>query len=72
MTLKQIIEREQERRTESGSYGIAACKDFIEKFELDLRGKNLYTLLGEYVEQANRDPFFNKHMVLACWEMINA
>ena len=71
MTLQQIIVREQERRTESGAFGIAACKEFIRDFEVELRGKSLYAVLGEYVEQANADPFFNKRMVLACWELIN-
>lgn len=71
MTLMQIIEREQEHRAESGSFGITACKEFIRDFEIDLLHKNLFTLLGEYVEKANNDPAFNKHMVLACWELIN-
>lgn len=71
MTLMQIIEREQEHRTESGAFGITACKEFIKDFELGLFNKNLFALLGEYVEKANSDPFFNKHMVLACWELIN-
>ena len=69
-TLEQILEREQANRTEEGSFGIAACKRSIE-FSAEYEGKSLYQLLGEYVERANNDVFFNRAMVLACWEMIN-
>ena len=68
MTLEQIIERERERRTEGGQFGIDACKDSI-RFYLE-HGQSLEEQLDEYVERANKDVFFNKHMVLACWEMI--
>lgn len=71
MTLKQIIEKEEARRTENGDYGIKACKESIE-FHVKYEHKSLYELLEEYVKRANEDIFFNKAMVLACWEMINA
>ena len=69
-TLEQIIEEEKKHRHEEGQFGIKACKESI-KFSIDVMGQNLYGLLGEFVERANSDIFFNKAMVLACWEMIN-
>ena len=63
MTLEQIIEREREKRHESGSFGIKACKDSI-KFEIEHFGENLYKLLEEYVTRANEDIFFNRAMGL--------
>lgn len=69
-TLEQILESEKKNRTESGSFGIKACKESIE-FNVKYGHKSLYELLGEYVERANNDIFFNKAMILACWELIN-
>lgn len=69
MTLEQIIARENERRTESGSFGINECKKSI-MFYFE-HGQNLFSQLEEYVNRANEDIFFNKTMVLACWELIN-
>ena len=69
-TLEQIIAMEQRVRTEDGDFGIAACKNSI-KFSQEFFGKSLYQQLEEYVNRANEDMFFNKAMVLACWEMIN-
>ena len=71
MTLKQIIEKEEANRTEKGAFGVKACKEHIEEIEIALFHKNLYELLEEYVKRANEDIFFNRAMVLACWEMIN-
>lgn len=70
VTLETIIKIEKDNRCEGGSFGINACKECIE-MEVGLFGKNLYQLLGEYVERANNDMFFNRRMVLACWELIN-
>ena len=70
VTLEQIIEKEKANRCEGGSFGIKACKECIE-MEIKYFGKNLYQLLGEYVERTNNDIFFNRRMVLACWELIN-
>lgn len=69
-TLEEIIKREQEVRTESGTFGVNACKESI-KMSVELFNKSLFELLGEYYERANTDVFFNKAMVLACWELIN-
>lgn len=69
-TLEQILEREQKSRHEGGDFGIAACKESI-KFNVKFLKTDLYQLLKEYVDRANNDPFFNKAMVLACWELIN-
>lgn len=69
MTLQQIIENEQKHRHEDGAFGIAACKRSI-KFYQEL-GEGLYQQLEGYVKRANEDIFFNKAMVLACWELIN-
>lgn len=69
-TLEEIIELETARRSEAGIYGIEACKDWINE-KRNTFGKGLYEQLESYVEAANNDPFFNKAMVLACWEMIN-
>ena len=69
-TLEEIIAREKEIRTEGGTFGIAACKESIE-FSVEHLHKSLFELLNEYYERANTDVFFNKAMVLACWELIN-
>lgn len=81
-TLEQILEEEKMHRREDGDFGIAACKEHI-KFEVGYRTKreianrylNGYTilldLLGEYLERAQNDCFFNRAMILACWELIN-
>lgn len=69
-TLEEIIAREKEIRSEGGTFGIEACKESI-KSSVELFHKSLYELLGEYYERANTDAFFNKAMVLACWELIN-
>lgn len=70
MTLEQIIEREKANRVVGGAFGIDACKKEI-KWEVEHFNESLYKLLGEYVERANKDVFFNKIMILACWELIN-
>lgn len=74
-TLEQIIAKEREQRHEDGMFGIKACKESI-KWELEMsekynQGKTLFTILEKYVKRANEDVFFNKAMVLACWELIN-
>lgn len=69
-TLEQIIKKEREHRIEKGDFGINACKESI-RFDVEFHKVSLYTLLEEYVEKANNDIFFNKAMVLACWELIN-
>lgn len=69
-TLKQIIESEKKNRIEKGAFGIQECKEAI-RFEIKHTNKSLYQLLEKYVKRANEDMFFNKQMVLACWEMIN-
>ena len=70
MTLEEIIEREKKSRTEGGAFGIAECKIHI-SWWANYTKKSLYEILEAYVKSANEDPFFNKHMVLACWELIN-
>lgn len=70
MTLEQIIEREKANRVEDGMFGMEECKYQI-KFFRDNCGQGLYQQLEEYVKRANTDRFFNKRMVLACWELIN-
>ena len=71
MTLEQILEKEQKSRQEKGMFGIEECKKHIVEIEIGLFKKDLYQLLGKYVKSANEDIFFNKAMVLACWELIN-
>lgn len=69
-TLEEIIKEEQERRNESGKFRIEECKKVVLS-EFEHTQKSLYQLLGEYVDLSNEDPFFNRAMVLACWELIN-
>lgn len=69
-TLEQILETEKAHRHESGTFGIQACKESI-MFDVNFFKRDLYELLKEYVERANNDIFFNRAMVLACWELIN-
>lgn len=68
-TLEEIIRAEQSHRHEGGQFGINACKESI-RFSVEYLGENLADLLNEYVERANADAFFNKAMVLACWELM--
>ena len=70
MTLQEIIKSENARRTEGGPFGISECKDSI-KFMKEHCNQSYYSQLEEFVERANNDAFFNKAMVLACWELIN-
>lgn len=82
VTLEQILEKERAHRVESGMFGINACKESI-KSEVNYRTKKeivnrelneytiLFDLLGEYLERAQNDIFFNRAMILACWELIN-
>lgn len=69
-TLEQILEKEKKCRHEDGDFGIAACKESI-NFSKNAFGHSYYYQLEEFVKRANEDPFFNKAMVLACWELIN-
>ena len=69
-TLEQILKQERRKRMEGGLFGITACKQSI-KFDVDHRNVKLTDLLDEYVKKANDDIFFNKTMILACWELIN-
>lgn len=81
-TLEEILEEEKAKRHEGGDFGISACKEHI-KFEVGYRTKReianrylngytiLFDLLGEYLERAQNDCFFNRAMILACWELIN-
>lgn len=69
-TLEEIIKEEREHRQEGGAFGIAECKLAV-RFDYEIERKSYYELLEEYVKCANEDVFFNKAMVLACWEIIN-
>lgn len=69
-TLEEIIEQEKLRRTEGGEFGIIACKESIEFAQTVLK-QSLFSQLENLVKRANEDVYFNKHMVLACWELIN-
>lgn len=70
MTLEQILEKEQANRHSDGMYGIDACKASI-NFSKNQLGQSYYMQLEEYVKRANEEKFFNRAMVLACWELIN-
>lgn len=70
MTLEQIIANERAHRVEGGMFGIDECKHQI-RWEVEYYKQSLYQRLEEYVNRAKTDRFFNKHMILACWELIN-
>ena len=70
MTLEKIIKIEKARRIEDGDFGINACKEAV-LFQKETEHKSLYLILEEYMKRAKEDIFFNKTMVLACWELIN-
>lgn len=70
MTLEEIITKEQQNRHEAGQFGIDACKESIQRAK-DIYGLSYYEQLEDMVKRANTDVFFNKQMVLACWELIN-
>lgn len=69
-TLEELLEQERQHRVETGDFGIIACKESI-IFTRDKLHKSLFAQLEEYIWRANNEPFFNKAMVLACWELIN-
>lgn len=71
LTLKEIIDNEMKHRNENGAFGIKECKRYIKEIEIELLHKDLFECLKEYYKRANEDVFFNKAMVLACWELIN-
>lgn len=70
MTLEEILEKEKANRHSDGMYGINACKESI-NFSKKQLGQSYYMQLEEYVKRANEESFFNRAMVLACWELIN-
>lgn len=70
MTLEQILAKEKANRHEDGVFGMKACKEHI-LWIVEAFHEDLFTQLKEYVEKANKDLFFNKALVLACWELIN-
>ena len=74
LTLEQLIEIGK-TAPRNGNFGITSCKEeikfFIEMCKRHGKERNLYELLGIYVERANNDVFFNATMVYACWELIN-
>lgn len=70
LTLEQIIQTEKAHRSEGGQFGIRACKESI-IFDMKLSKRSLYEMLEKYVKCANEEAFFNRAMVLACWELIN-
>lgn len=69
-TLEEILDYEKKHRHEEGDFGIKACKEAI-KMDRIYDDKSYYQLLEKYVKRANQDIFFNRAMVLACWELIN-
>lgn len=74
LTLEQLIEIGKSAPRD-GEIGVEACKKeikfFIEMCKRHGKERNLFELLGVYVERANSDVFFNATMVYACWELIN-
>lgn len=69
-TLEEIIKREQKMRHEDGIFGINECKKAI-KFDQEVLHKSLFQQLEDFYKRANEDIFFNRAMILACWELIN-
>ena len=70
MTLEEIIKREKKSRCENGAFGITECKKAI-KFDQRVLHKSLFQQLEDFCKRANEDVFFNRAMILACWELIN-
>lgn len=68
-TLEEIIKAEQENRHEGGAFGIDACKRSI-RFSKEELGEPYAEQLEKFVQRANEDVFFNKAMVLACYELM--
>ncbi len=69
-TLEQIIEEQRKQRFEGGDFGIAECKKAI-VYSKEQNHESYFIQLENFLECANSDIFFNKLMVLACWELIN-
>jgi len=68
-TFEEIIRAEQENRHEGGMFGIEACKRSI-RFSKEELGEPYAEQLEKFVQRANEDAFFNKAMVLACYELM--
>lgn len=68
-TLEEIIRAEQENRHEGGAFGIEACKRSV-RFSKEELGEPYAEQLEKFVQRANEDVFFNKTMVLACYELM--
>ena len=77
LTLEEIIKTQKKLKREigkgylTGDFGLIACKRDIKSTLAYRSGATLFTLLEGYVKRANEDMWFNKRMVLACWELIN-
>jgi len=71
MTLEEIICKERKNRHEGGIFGVKACKESVLNDEKIHNNITLDELLNCYVKRANDDIFFNKTMVLACYELIS-
>ena len=73
MTLEQIIVSES-NAPKGGQFGLDACRQSIlSQLEIAEKygdNKTLKTMLDEFVNRANNERFFNKTMVLACWQLI--
>lgn len=74
LTLEQLLEIGKSAPRD-GENGIKSCKKeikfFVEMCKRHGKDKNLFELLGVYVERANTDVSFYAPMVYACWELIN-
>ena len=69
-TLQQILDAERENMHAGGQFGMDACRNAVKSDLKYTKGATLFTLLEEYYGRCS-DAFFNKRMVLACWDLIN-
>lgn len=69
-TLQQILETENENAHAGGKFGLDACRNAVKSDLKHTKGATLFSLLENYYGRCS-DAFFNKTMVLACWQLIN-
>lgn len=63
LTIEEMLSEANKVRHDDGAYGVNACRN-------EIRGKNYEKLFREFYIKSNVDFFFNKNMLLACYEFI--
>ena len=72
MTLKEIINEQNENRIEKGPFGIeqlkSNCLEELNVYDVSLEDQLVFYI--NLVNEAKRTNVYNKRLVLACYELI--